>query len=128
MASRKRVSGWTVFAAVLMFFGGAMTIAEGIAAIAHNHVFVSTRNYLFSFNLTGWGWIHLILGIVVLLAGIALFRGAVWARVVGVILAALAALSNFLWIPQAPFWAMVLMAIDITIIWALCTGDRRRVT
>ncbi|MFF4952907.1 DUF7144 family membrane protein [Streptomyces chattanoogensis] len=128
MASRTRISGWTVLAAVLMIFGGIMTIFEGIAAIAHNHVFVATRDYFFAFSLTGWGWIHLILGIVILLAGCALFGGATWARVVGVILAALAALSNFLWIPHAPFWAIVLLAINITIIWALCTGDRRRVT
>ncbi|MFI0906381.1 hypothetical protein ACH4TE_23040 [Streptomyces sioyaensis] len=127
MASRQQtVGGWTAFAAVLMIFGGAMTLLEGISAIAKDNVFVTTQNYAFSFNLTGWGWIHLILGIVILLAGIALLStGATWARVIGVILAGLSALANFLWIPHYPFWAIVVLAIDIFIIWALCAGDHR---
>uniref|UniRef100_J1RXZ5 DUF7144 domain-containing protein n=1 Tax=Streptomyces auratus AGR0001 TaxID=1160718 RepID=J1RXZ5_9ACTN len=120
------MGGWTAFAAVLMIFGGAMTLLEGISAIAKDNVFVTTQNYVFSFNLTGWGWIHLILGIVILLAGIALLSsGATWARVIGVILAGLSALANFLWIPHYPFWAIVVLAIDIFIIWALCAGDHR---
>ncbi|MEW9520294.1 DUF7144 family membrane protein [Streptomyces tubercidicus] len=127
MATQKNyVSGWTAFAAVLMIFGGAMAFLEGISAIAKDDVFVSTRNYVFSFSLTGWGWIHLILGIIILLAGVALLStGAMWARIVGVILAGLGALANFLWIPHYPFWAIVLVAIDIFIIWALCTNDHQ---
>lgn len=127
MAPQKQsVGGWTAFAAVLMIFGGAMGFLEGISAIAKDTVFVTTRNYVYSFNLTGWGWIHLILGIIILLAGVALLStGATWARVLGVILAGLGALANFLWIPIYPFWAIVVIAIDIFIIWALCTGNHR---
>ncbi|MGW1373584.1 DUF7144 family membrane protein [Streptomyces sp. NPDC002446] len=127
MAPQKNyVGGWTAFAAVLMIFGGAMAFLEGISAIARDTVFVTTRNYVFSFNLTGWGWIHLILGIIILLAGIALLStGATWARVIGVILAGLGALANFLWIPLYPFWAIVVIAVDIFIIWALCVGNHR---
>ncbi|ARH90059.1 MULTISPECIES: DUF7144 family membrane protein [Streptomyces] len=128
MAARKQtvVGGWTAFAGVLMIFGGAMTLLEGISAIAKDNLIVTTHNYVFSFNLTGWGWIHLILGIVILLAGVALLAtGALWARVIGVVLAGLGALANFLWIPYYPFWALVLIAIDIFIIWALCAGDHR---
>ncbi|MFE1174907.1 hypothetical protein [Streptomyces sp. NPDC058773] len=127
MATQKQsVSGWTAFAAVLMIFGGAMAFLEGISAIAKDNVFVTTQNYVFSFNLTGWGWIHLILGIIILLAGVALLAtGAMWARVIGVILAGLGALANFLWIPHYPFWAIVLIAIDVFIIWALCTDNHR---
>ncbi|MFF3540265.1 hypothetical protein [Streptomyces platensis] len=127
MATQKQnVGGWTAFAAVLMIFGGAMAFLEGISAIAKDQVFVTTQNYVFSFNLTGWGWIHLILGIIILLAGVALLAtGAMWARIIGVILAGLGALANFLWIPHYPFWAIVLIAIDIFIIWALCTDNHR---
>ncbi|AZS70547.1 hypothetical protein DDE74_05955 [Streptomyces lydicus] len=127
MATQKQyVGGWTAFAAVLMIFGGAMAFLEGISAIAKDNVFVTTQNYVFSFNLTGWGWIHLILGIIILLAGVALLAtGAMWARIIGVILAGLGALANFLWIPHYPFWAIVLVAIDIFIIWALCTDNHR---
>ncbi|MER5502419.1 MULTISPECIES: hypothetical protein [unclassified Streptomyces] len=121
--------GWTAFAAVLMIFGGAMTIFEGIAAIAKDDVFVVARDYLFRFNLTGWGWIHLILGIVILIAGCALFTGAAWARVVGIVIAGLSGLANFLWLPYYPFWALVLIAINVFIIWALCADPyKERVT
>ncbi len=120
------IGGWTTFAAILMIFGGAMAVLEGIAAIAKDNIFITTRNYVFSFNLTGWGWIHLILGLVILLAGVALLMsGAMWARVVGVVLAGLGALANFLWIPFFPFWAIVLVAMNVFIIWALCAGDQR---
>lgn len=69
-------SGWVVFAAVLMVFGGLMMILKGIAAIAEDDVFVTTRNYAYAFDLTSWGWIHLIVGVVITLAGAALFQGA----------------------------------------------------
>ncbi len=93
------VSGWTVFAAIMMMFGGVMAIFEGIAAIAEDDVFVSTRNFTFQWSLTGWGWLHLVLGIVVALAGLALFSGATWARVVGIGLAGLSMIANFAWLP-----------------------------
>ncbi|WP_280718871.1 hypothetical protein [Kitasatospora sp. MAP5-34] len=105
-----------------MIFGGAMAIFEGIAAIAKDDLFVTTAHYVFRFSLTSWGWIHLVLGIVVLLAGFALIGGALWARAVGVVLAGLSLLANFLWLPYYPFWAIVLIAVDIFIIWALCAG------
>ncbi|GGY41971.1 DUF7144 family membrane protein [Streptomyces tanashiensis] len=113
-------SGWVVFAAVLMIIGGLMALFSGIAAVAKDDVFAVTRNYVFEFDLTGWGWIHLIIGALLTLAGFALFTGATWARVVGVGLAGLAMLANFLWIPYAPFWAIVLIAINAFVIWALC--------
>ncbi|MFF3783861.1 hypothetical protein [Streptomyces sp. NPDC001933] len=115
--------GWTAFAAVLMIFSGAMAIFEGIAAIARNNVFIATRDYVFRFNLTGWGWIHLALGIVIVIAGCALFTGAAWARVTGIVLAGLSALANFLWLPHYPLWSIVLIAIDVFIIWALCADS-----
>jgi hypothetical protein len=115
-------SGWLVFAGVLMVFGGFMTLFAGIAAIANDDVFVATNDYVYRFDLTGWGWIHLILGIVIVLAGFALFQGATWARVVGVVLVGLGMIANFLWLPYAPFWAIVLIAIDGFVIWALCAA------
>jgi hypothetical protein len=121
-------SGWTAFAAILMIFGGAMAIFEGISAIAKDGLFVATRNYSYSFSLTGWGWVHLILGILVVLAGVSLFSGALWARVVGVGLAGLSMLANFVWLPRYPLWALVLIAIDIFVIWALCSRPGGRET
>ncbi|MFF2962460.1 hypothetical protein ACFVT1_26790 [Streptomyces sp. NPDC057963] len=117
--------GWTVFAAFLMIFGGAMAIFEGIAAIARSNIFVATHNYVFRFSLTGWGWIHLALGIVIVLAGCALLTGATWARVVGIVLAGLGALANFLWLPFYPLWSLVLIAINVFILWALCAAPQQ---
>jgi hypothetical protein len=113
-------SSWIAFAAVMMIFGGAMAIMEGIAAIAKDDVFVVNRNYAYTFNLTSWGWIHLVLGVLVVLAGIALFSGSLWARVTGVVLAGLSMVANFMWLPYYPVWAIVLIAVDAFVIWALC--------
>ncbi|WP_398938049.1 hypothetical protein [Streptomyces sp. IB201691-2A2] len=115
-------SGITVFAAVLMMFGGAMAIFEGIAAVAEDDLFISTRNYVFEFSLAGWGWVHLILGIVLVFAGSAVLTGALWARFFGVLVAGLGALANFLWVPYYPLWALALVAVNIFVVWALCTG------
>ncbi|MEU8675445.1 hypothetical protein [Streptomyces sp. NPDC048560] len=115
-------SGWLVFAGVIMTFSGIMTLLGGISAIAKDDVFVATRNYVYELNLTGWGWIHLILGILILLTGIALFTGATWARIVGVGLAGLSMIANFMWLPYTPWWALLLIAIDALIIWGLCVA------
>jgi hypothetical protein len=119
-------SSWIAFAAVMMIFGGAMAIIEGIAAIAKDDVFVVTHNYAYTFNLTSWGWIHLALGVLVVLAGIALFSGSLWARVAGVVLAGLSMVANFMWLPYYPVWAIVLIAVDAFVIWALCVGSGRQ--
>jgi hypothetical protein len=118
------VSGRLVFGAVMMLFGGLMTLAQGIAAVRTDRVFVATPSYIFSYSLGGWGWIHMILGIVLVVAGLATFTGAMWARAVGVVIAGLALIANFLWLPYTPLWATVLMLIDAFIIWALCTGGQ----
>jgi hypothetical protein len=113
--------GWTAAAAVLMTFGGIMAIFEGIAAIAKDDIFVTTPNFTYAFSLTGWGWIHLILGALALAAGIALFSGATWARATGVVLAGLGMIANFIWLPYAPVWSVTLMVVYGFVIWALCS-------
>ncbi|MEV4946931.1 hypothetical protein [Streptomyces sp. NPDC053755] len=119
-------SGWLVFAAVMMVFSGIMTLLGGISAIAEDDVFVRTGDYVYKLNLTGWGWIHLILGIVIALAGVALFKGATWARVVGVVLAGLSMIANFMWLPYTPWWSLLFIAIDAFVIWALCVAPKPR--
>ncbi|MET9436791.1 hypothetical protein [Streptomyces sp. NPDC006551] len=113
-----------VLASVLMILGGIMAILQGIAAIANDEVFVNTRDYVFQLDLTGWGWIHLILGLITLLAGVALLKGSTWARIVGVALASLLVIANFMWLPYHPLWALALIAVDVLVIWALCTAPR----
>ena len=114
--------GGTVFAAVLLSVSGVMAILQGIAAIAEDDVYARVGNYVFEFDLTSWGWIHLILGILIVLTGVGLFSGANWARVVGIGLAGLSMIANFLWLPYQPWWSLTLVAIDVFIIWALCSS------
>ncbi|MEY9844771.1 hypothetical protein [Streptacidiphilus sp. MAP5-3] len=127
LSRRPVATGWTFFAAVMMIIGGVLAIFEGISAIAKDDLVIVTRNYAYKMNTAGWGWIHLILGVLIVVAGVALFGGAMWARVVGIGLAGLGMIANFLWLPYYPFWAIVLIAVDIFVIWALCVGRTREV-
>jgi hypothetical protein len=111
--------GFTVFAAISMIVLGALDALQGLAAIIKKHYFVVTDDYVYKFNVTAWGWIHLILGIVVLLAGVALLQGAFWARIVGVIAAAVVAITNFMWLGYYPVWSVVIIAVSFIVIWAL---------
>lgn len=124
---RAYAGGWTTLAAVMLLFGGIMAVLQGIAAIVNDDLFVVTRNYTYAMSTTGWGWVHLALGVVFVLAGTALFGGAVWARAVGVVVAGFGMIANFLWLPSYPFWAAVLIAIDAFVIWALCVGTTKKV-
>ena len=118
--------GWglVVFAGVMMILLGSFHALAGLTAILKDQFFVSTPNYLVSVDVTTWGWIHLIGGVVVALAGFFVFSGAVWARAIGVVLAVLSAIANFLFIPYYPFWSLLMLAVDIFVIWALAVHGR----
>jgi hypothetical protein len=117
-------TGWTAAAAVLMTFGGIMAIFQGIAAIAQDDVFVTTPNYVFEFDLTSWGWIHLVLGALAMVISAGLLRTALWARITGVVIAGLVIIANFLSLPYYPVWSVIMIAISGFIIWALCVVRR----
>lgn len=116
--------GFTMFAAVMMLIIGVFQAIAGLVAIVNDTFFVVGEKWVFQFDVTTWGWIHLILGIVVLVAGFGLFSGAVWARTVGVALAVVVAAASFAWMPWYPFWAIVLIALSVTVIWALTVHGR----
>jgi hypothetical protein len=94
-AKQDWAAGTTVFAAVMLMLAGVLDIFRGIMAIAEDDVFVTTRNYVFEFDLTSWGWIHLALGAVGVVVSLGLFRAATWARVAGVAIAGLIIIANF---------------------------------
>ena len=121
-------TGFIVFAAVMMMMTGVFQALAGLIAIFENEFYVATRNYLFQFDVTAWGWIHLIVGVIVALAGFALLSGATWARVVGITLAVLSAIANFLFIPYYPFWSLLIIALDVFVIWALAVYGGRVTT
>ena len=117
--------GFTALAAVLMLLSGGANILEGIAAVIRGSFFVSLPHYTYNITANHWGWIHIAAGIVVFLAGVALFMDKTWARAVGVALASLSLLLNLVYIPYFPAWSIVVIAIDAFIIWALLTPRRR---
>ncbi|MDH6677751.1 hypothetical protein M2284_001950 [Rhodococcus sp. LBL1] len=114
-------AGTSIAAAIILMTVGILEIFQGISALAKDDVFVVGPQYVYQFNLTTWGWIHLVLGIVVVLVGLALLTGATWARVCAIILAALSIIANFLWIPWYPMWSILIIALDIVVIWAVST-------
>lgn len=116
--------GLTLMAAVLMMLSGIWGFLEGLAAIMTGSFFIVLPNYAYSVSATGWGWLHLILGVLVFAAGVALVTDALWARITGVILASFSAIANFLFIPYSPVWSIVVIAIDLLVIWALLTPRR----
>jgi hypothetical protein len=106
-------------AAVIMVITGIAGIVEGIAGIAGDDVFAKVGKYAFKLDVTAWGWIHLIIGILLLVAGIAVYGGAAWARVIAVVLTGLSIVANFLALPYQPLWSIVAIGLGVFVIWAL---------
>ncbi|MER5830982.1 hypothetical protein ABT116_09120 [Streptomyces sp. NPDC002130] len=117
---REWATGVTVFAAIMLMMAGILDIMRGIAEIADDDIFVTTRNYVFAFDLTAWGWIHLALGVLAFVVSFGLFVAATWARVTGVCIAGLVILANFLSLPYYPAGSIVMIAAAGFIVWALC--------
>ena len=127
MASRE-VSGWAigwmVYAGVWMWILGFFHALAGFVSILENELYVATPSYVFQLDVTTWGWIHLILGGVVFMAGFVVFSGAVWARTIGVILAVLSTLATFAWLPWYPIWGLLMITANVFVIWALTVHGR----
>lgn len=118
--------GVIAFAGALLIAVGVFQILEGIAAVAKDEVFVRGVSYTFKFDLTAWGWWHMIFGAIVILVGIGLLAGQAWANVAGIVVAFISAVSNFAFLPYYPLWSIVIIAFDGLVIWALCTQLRDR--
>lgn len=129
MARSDEARDWAVgglaLAAFLMIMLGLWQVFVGIAAIADDEFFVAAPNYTYDLNTAGWGWIHLILGVVTVAAAIGLFSAATWARVLGILLAILVAINNFLFLPYHPLWSIVIIALAVFVIWSLATTSRQ---
>jgi hypothetical protein len=117
-------TGFIVFAGVAMVMIGAFHAFQGLVALVNDDFYVVGQKWIFEFDLTSWGWIHLIVGIIVAVAGFFLFSGAALARFVGIGVAGLSALLNFMWLPYYPIWSLVIIALDVVVIWALAVHGK----
>jgi hypothetical protein len=119
----QEVSGWAVggivFAASILTLIGVFQVIAGLVAVFNDEFFVVTRNYTFDLDVTAWGWIHLIIGVLMVVVGLGLFGRRSWAGVTAIMLAMLSAIMNFFFIPYYPLWSIVVIALDVWVIWAL---------
>lgn len=119
----RRVSPWAVgglvFASTIMIMVGIFQAFQGLAALLNDEFFVTVNDYTYELDLTTWGWIHLIGGILVLIAGIALYSASAVAGVVAIVLAGLSAVTNFFFVPYYPLWSLLIIALAVYVIWAI---------
>ncbi|HEX5940047.1 MAG TPA: hypothetical protein VFZ12_06770 [Dehalococcoidia bacterium] len=117
------ISGWAVggtfFAATMLIMLGFFQAITGFAAILEDEFFVLTRNYVFDLDVSAWGWIHLVIGVVAVFAGAYIMTGATWARAIGILAALVIAVNNFLFLPYYDLWSLVGIAISVWVIWSL---------
>jgi len=128
MSTKTHVNETQGFAAGAVFSAGVLLLLAGlwqgflglVALFKDNDTLIVVgQKWIFSFDVTAWGWIHLLIGAALFIVGVFVLRGALWAGVVGIGIAGLSALANFLWLPYYPIWAILIITLDVIIIWAL---------
>lgn len=108
-----------IFAGTLLTMVGIFQVLAGIAAIAEDKVYVAGIEYVYQFDITTWGWIHLILGVIAFVVGICMLLGQTWARIAGIVIAVIGSIAAFAFMPYYPFWALAVLALYIFVIWSL---------
>ena len=106
-------------AVVVLILAGVMHAMLGVVGLATNEFYLMTGRWMFQFDVTTWGGVHVLVGLIGAGTGVALLYGQSWARILGVIIAAVSVIANFLWLPYYPLWAVIIIAFDLFVIWAL---------
>ncbi|ALG09404.1 DUF7144 family membrane protein [Kibdelosporangium phytohabitans] len=117
-------SGWMWFAAIVMVLTGIFNAVEGLVALLDRAFYVSNGDDLILFDLTTWGWVHLLVGVLVLSAGLSLLTGAVWSRVVAVAVASVNAIAQITFVSAYPVWSTIVIALSVLVIWAIVVHGR----
>jgi hypothetical protein len=118
-------TGWVVFAAVMMVMVGTFQVIEGLVALFDDGFYaVSPDGLIVSVDYNVWGWIHLLVGLVLMAAGFGVMAGNVVARAVGVVIALISAVLNLAFIAAYPLWSTIVIAIDVVVIYALTAHGR----
>jgi hypothetical protein len=121
VASPRAWSGWIGFAGLMMMIIGAIDFFEGLIAVIRKEYYAFTPQGLIIFNVTTWGWLAMIFGIVLFLVGLGLTGGAGWARWVGIILVAVNLIGQLGWLGNSatPVWTLTVIALQIIVLFAL---------
>jgi hypothetical protein len=116
-----RGAGWKTFASIMLMIVGVMNVFDGLVAITHtNYIRRHTGGVLPVTNdVKVWGWIALIIGVIIILAAFGVLAGTTWARVVGIIVASLNLLFQFAWLDHSALWGFTMIVVDILIIYGL---------
>ncbi|WP_431957594.1 DUF7144 family membrane protein [Nocardia lijiangensis] len=114
-------AGTSIGAAILLLTVGVLQIFEGISAVIDDELFVVGVEYVYKFDISTWGWIHIVLGAILVICAIGLMTGSTWGKVAAIIIAALTIIANFLWLPYYPYWSILIIALSIVVIWAVST-------
>jgi hypothetical protein len=112
-------SGWELFTGVLLIIIGSLDALWGLAAILNNNVVIVGGHGAILANITTWGWIHLILGLLIALTGVGLFTGSNGARMAAIFFVTINAILQIVWFPAAPLWAFLIIILDVVIIYQL---------
>ena len=112
-------AGWIIFAGIMLIVGGLLNAIYGLVAILNDNWVVWGNRGVVYLDVTAWGWVHFLLGVVVIFAGAGVMTGNVLARTIGVLVAAGSMVVNFLALPLYPLWSITLLTIDVLVIWAL---------
>jgi hypothetical protein len=120
--------GATFAAAALLLTSAILTFLVGVFALAANDLVVSGPGYEYTFQISGWGWLNILTGMVLAAVAVALLLGALWARAAAIIVTCLAIVITFLWMPYYPTGAIVLIALDAVVIWGVATWNTSRKT
>jgi hypothetical protein len=111
--------GIGAFGGVVLVMLGLFQFLQGLSAVLKDSIFFATSDYVYAIDLTGWGWIHMAIGVAAVVIGICVLYGQTWARAAGILVAVLSAVANFAFLPHYPFWSLLVIAIDVLVIWAL---------
>lgn len=112
------ITGLSLFAGIALLMSGLFSILLGVTGIARDHLF-SPAGYAFRFELTAWGWIHLVVGVVLVIAGVGVLADQSWGRGAGVAVAGISLVTQFMFIPYYPAWSISVMILDLLIMWTL---------
>jgi len=123
-SERSAWAGWLAFAATMLVLVGILSVIAGLGALLRNEAYFTANGELLVFNLAAWGWIHIVIGVLLMVAAAGLYNGSTWARAVAVVAVGLNLISQFTWANSAPWWSLIVIAIDVVVIYAIVVHGR----